>query len=71
MSVHTLARELDRAEDAILRAAARRGDRDWRWHGTKANPNTVPLIWNQIEVTQADGSTRTVAAIDYVQEEPS
>jgi hypothetical protein len=68
MSVYQLARELDRAENAILAALARKGDRQWRWHGTKANPHTVPLIWNQIEVTQADGSTRTVAAIDYVQE---
>ena len=63
-----LARALDAAENAINSALGRRQDTNWRWFGSLANPHTVPVIWNTIEVTENSGKTRILPAIDYVKE---
>lgn len=63
-----LARALDTAENAINSALGKRGDTNWRWHGSLANPHTVPVIWNDIEVTETGGIARILPAIDYIKE---
>jgi hypothetical protein len=68
MNVYETARKLTAAEDTIRAAVAHHGDIDWKWYGTLANPNVVPLYWNDITVTSRDGKSRIVTAIDYVQE---
>lgn len=67
-AVANLALALDVAEEAINSALRKRGDNNWRWHGSLANPHTVPIIWNDIDITAPDGTTRTIAAVDYIKE---
>lgn len=67
-TVAHLARELNATENIISDALRKRGDSNWRWHGSLASPHTVPIIWNDIEITAPDGTTRTIAAVDYIKE---
>ena len=60
-------RELQQAENRIAAAVKRHGDVRWEWASTKANPNMVPIIWNDIRVF-SDTGRRVVPAIDYVEE---
>jgi len=62
----TLAKELTVVENAIDGAVQRHGDEAWRWAGSKANPNVVPLAWNDITVFDGEGNQRTVCAADYI-----
>ena len=59
--------ELARTEERIGAAVKAHGDKGWDWYGTKANPNVVPLLWNDICVYGSSGD-RYLSAADYVAE---
>jgi len=64
MGAYEFLQRLHAAEDSINAALRRQGHYSWRW---SASPNpAVPLLWNDIEVQEANGSVRLVAAVDYV-----
>lgn len=68
MNAFEIVRDLNLAENAIANALKIKGDSGWRWHGRKANPDIVPIIWNEIEITAPDGKTHVMPAVDYVKE---
>ena len=68
MSVYAIARQLQDAEDQIDAALREQGDVRWQWHGTKSNPNVVPILWNNIKVTNGGNVSRILPATDYINE---